>query len=65
MPDRVFEAERLEVLATLDRSVDQVNEKHDGMGFAEFILALKRGVFDLVKVCETHSLRPKKKSNAA
>ena len=45
------------------QQVLQVDEEAHEMisrngGFAEFILALKRGVFDLVTVCKPVSLRP-------
>jgi len=56
---------RSEQIIEIDDAACEVNEKYNGLGFAEFILALKRGVFDLVKVCELRSLRPKKKTHAA
>ena len=50
-------------LLDLEQKAEEYSQKNNG--FAKFTLFLKHRVFDLAEVCETISLRPRKKPPAA
>jgi hypothetical protein len=50
-------------LLKLEQQAEEMTRKNGG--FARFMLWLKRGVFDLMEVCETISIRIEKKPPTA